>query len=404
VTAVVMLSPGFPTEMAYFTRALAGAGATVIGVGDQPPHDLPDAARGALAHYEHVSLADEGAVFGALHGLARHFRFDQVECLWEPYMLLAARIREAFGLPGMTVEQTLPFRDKERMKRVLDAAGVRTPHHFAATTVAGVWEAAERIGYPIIVKPISGAGSADTYRVDSAAQLAEVLPTLRHVPEVSVEEFVDAEEFTHDTVCVNGRILFEHVLWYRPRPLQMRLHEWVSPVAISFRDLDVPHLRDGREMGREVLAALGFETGFTHLEWYRKEDGEVVFGEIAARPPGVRVVDMMNFNTDGDLYVGWAEAVVNGRMPELNHRYNVGSVSKRARGSGRITGITGLDLLMMEYGSDVVLVDLLPIGSPRRDWRASTVGDGILMVRHRELQRVIEMTERFAGDMQLHAE
>ena len=179
MTTVVMLSPGFPTEMSYFTRALAGAGATVIGVGDQPPHDLPDAARGAIAHYEHVSLADEGAVFGALHGLARHFRFDQVECLWEPYMLLAARIREAFGLPGMTVEQTLPFRDKERMKRVLDAAGVRTPHHFAATTVAGVWEAAERIGYPIIVKPISGAGSADTYRVDSAAQLAEVLPMLR---------------------------------------------------------------------------------------------------------------------------------------------------------------------------------------------------------------------------------
>ena len=52
----------------------------------------------------------------------------------------------------------------------------------------------------------------------------------------------------------------------------------------------------------------------------------------------------------------------------------------------------------------MVLVDLLPIGAPRRDWRASTVGDGILMVRHRELQRVIEMTERFAGDMQMHAE
>ena len=103
VSTVIMLSPGFPTEMSYFTRALAGAGATVIGVGDQPPHDLPEAARGLMAHYEHVSLADEGAVFRALHGLARHFRFDQVECLWEPYMLLAARIRESFGLPGITV-------------------------------------------------------------------------------------------------------------------------------------------------------------------------------------------------------------------------------------------------------------------------------------------------------------
>ena len=91
-------------------------------------------------------------------------------------MILAARIRESFGLPGMTVEQTVPFRDKERMKQVLDAAGVRTPRHASTTTVAGVWEAAERIGYPIIVKPIAGAGSADTYRVDSAAELAEVLP------------------------------------------------------------------------------------------------------------------------------------------------------------------------------------------------------------------------------------
>src|SRR4029453_16112472 len=127
MTTVVMLSPGFPAEMAYFTRALAGTGARVIGVGDQPPHDLPIAARDALAHYEHVSLADEGAVLAALRGLAQHARLDLVECLWEPYMLLAARLREEFGLPGMTVAQTLPFRDKERMKQVLDAAGVRTP-------------------------------------------------------------------------------------------------------------------------------------------------------------------------------------------------------------------------------------------------------------------------------------
>jgi biotin carboxylase len=165
VSTVVMVSPGYPAEMAYFTRGLAAVGARVIGVGDQPPHALPPVAREALAHYEQVSLTDEGAVMAALLGVARHVDIDQVECLWEPYMLLAARIRETFGLPGMTVEQTVPFRDKERMKQVLDAAGVRTPWHVSATTVAEVWEAAERIGFPLIVKPIAGAGSADTYRV-----------------------------------------------------------------------------------------------------------------------------------------------------------------------------------------------------------------------------------------------
>jgi hypothetical protein len=405
MTTVVMLSPGFPAEMAYFTRALAGTGARVIGVGDQPPHDLPIAARDALAHYEHVSLADEGAVLAALRGLAQHARLDLVECLWEPYMLLAARLREEFGLPGMTVAQTLPFRDKERMKQVLDAAGVRTPRHASTTTVAGVWDAAERIGYPIIVKPIAGAGSADTYRVDSGEQLAEVLPLLRHVPEVSVEEFVDGEEFTFDTICAGGKVLFESVLWYRPRPLQMRLHEWVSPVSIVLRDLSAPDLQGGRDMGHQVLEALGFQTGYTHMEWYRTASGEAVFGEIAARPPGARVVDLINYATEGDTYLGWAQAVLHGQLQQpLTQRFNAGSIFKRARGAGRISGVDGLDTLRAAYGEDIVLVDVLPIGTPRRDWRTTVVGDGWVVVRHHELQRVIEMTERFATDLQVYAD
>ncbi len=401
---IVMISPGYPVEMAYFTRALSAVGATVIGVGDQPASALPDAARDAIAHYEHVTLSDEGAVLGALHGLARHVSIDQVECLWEPYMLLAARIRESFGVPGMTVEQTVPFRDKERMKQAIDAAGIRTPWHVSATTVAAVWEAAERVGYPLIVKPIAGAGSADTYRVDSAQELADVLPLLRHVPEVSVEEFIDGEEFTYDTVCANGSILFENVMWYRPRPLQMKMHEWISPASIVLRDLTVPDLQAGRQMGADVLSALGFRTGFTHMEWYRKSDGEAVFGEIGARPPGARVVDLMNYATDGDLYVGWAEAVVHGRLSDpLDRRYNSGCVFKRAKGVGRITHVDGLEALLTEYGEDVVLVDLLPVGAPRRDWRAVLISDGMIIVRHPELQQVIEMTERFAADLHMYA-
>jgi hypothetical protein len=269
--------------------------------------------------------------------------------------------------------------------------------------VAEVWEAAEKVGFPLIVKPIAGAGSADTYRANSQQELTDVLPMLRHVPEVSVEEFVDGEEFTFDTICADGRILFEHVLWYRPRPLQMRMHEWVSPVSISLRDLSVPHLAAGRRMGEAVLAALGFRSGFTHMEWYLKSDGEAVFGEIGARPPGARVVDLMNLATDGDTYAGWAHAVVHGSMQPLERRYNAGAIFKRARGSGAITHSEGLDALMGRYGEHVVLVDLLPVGAPRRDWRSTVTGDGMIVVRHPELQQVIEMTEAFAGDFQMFA-
>jgi hypothetical protein len=51
----------------------------------------------------------------------------------------------------------------------------------------------------------------------------------------------------------------------------------------------------------------------------------------------------------------------------------------------------------------VALVDLLPVGAPRRDWRSTVTGDGMVVVRHPELQQVIEMTEAFARDFQIYA-
>jgi len=402
---VLMISPGFPAEMAYFTRGLAAVGATVIGLGDQPVPALPATARKALAHHVHVgSLADEAAVLHTVRELSQHVRIDQVECLWEPYMMLAARLREEFGLPGLDRAQTEPFRDKELMKSVLDRAGLRTPRHDSTETVAGVWAAAERIGFPLIVKPIDGAGSADTYRVDSVDQLNDVLPMIRHVRRVSVEEFIEAEEFTYDTICANGEILFENICWYRPRPLQARSHEWISPITIALRDLSVPDLAAGRELGAAVMHALGFRDGFTHMEWYRKADGEVVFGEIGARPPGGRTVDLMNFVTDADLFTGWAEAVVHGRISQsLDRRFNAASIFKRAVGSGHITRYDGLEQLLAECGGAVAALDLLPVGAHRRDWRATLISDGMVIVRDPELSRTIGIADRFASQLQLYA-
>ncbi|GAA1176813.1 hypothetical protein GCM10009584_17860 [Ornithinimicrobium humiphilum] len=404
MTNVLMISPGFPLEIGFFTRALARTGATVIGIGDQPVDAMPATARDHLAHYEHVPLADTRRVLEALTGLARNVRIDQVECLWEPYVVLAATIREHLGLPGMTVEQATRFRDKEVMKKVLDEAGIRTPRHAGAETVAEVWEAAEVVGYPLIVKPVDGAGSADTYRVDTPTRLAEVQPMLAHVRRVSVEEFVEGEEFTHDTVCGGGDILFENVSWYQPRPLEQRSHEWVSPMTIALRDKTDPDLADGIEMGRQVIRALGHTSGFTHMEWYRMADGEVVFGEIGARPPGARTVDVMNYATDADLFVTWALAVTTGTAPPLGHRYNAASIFKRAQGSGRISRIEGLDRLLREEGDKVCVVDLLPVGAPRRDWRATLLSDGMVIARDPDLDELMRVLRRFATELQLFAE
>lgn len=403
---VLMLSPGFPDEMPLFTLGLAEVGARVIGVGDQPESALPPAARRALDSYVRApSLWDEAAMIELVRDIDRRTPLDRIECLWEPAMMLAAALREALGVPGMSREATRPFRDKEVMKQCLDAAGVRTPRHGAARDEREIRAAVERIGYPVVVKPIAGAGSADTHRVDGPDDLDRVVGLVRHVEELSVEEFVDGEEFTFDTICADGRVLYYNVSWYRPRPLVARTVQWISPQTVGLRDPDRADLASGVRMGLEVLRALDFHTGFTHMEWYRRPDGEAVFGEIAGRPPGAHSVDLMNYCCDLDTFRGWAEAACHGRLSQpVERRYNSAVVFKRALGEGRIRRIEGLGRLVARYRPHIVCVDLLPVGAPRRNWKRTLLSDGFVILRHPDLGATMEMADRVGTDLRLYAE
>jgi biotin carboxylase len=402
---ILFFSPGYPPEMAYFVRGLAQVGARVLGVGDSPPGGLPPLARDSLDDYLQVnSLWREEALVEAVRRWPVSGRLDGVECLWEPGMLVAARLREAFGLPGLTVAETVPFRDKEVMKSVLDRAGIRTPRHFRARTEGEIRAAAERLGYPLIVKPIAGAGSADTHRVDGPSDLERVIRLVAHVAEVSVEEFIEGEEYTFDTICGDGQILYFNMSWYRPPPLIARSQEWVSPQTMVLRDVDAPHLAAGREMGRAVLRALGLRTGFTHMEWFRKADGEAVFGEIAARPPGARTTEIMNYACDFDSWTAWAEAVTRKRISQpIERRYNCVMVCKRARGQGRITRIEGLDAIRRSFGRHVVSIDLLPVGAPRRNWKQTLLSDGWIILRHPDLRETMRMADAVGSVVTIHA-
>lgn len=407
MTAVMFLNPAFPAEMPFFVAGLAEVGATVVGVGETPKEALPERCRRAMSNYIQIrSLFDEDGAFREIVSEVREagVRFDRIETLWEPLVMLAARLRQALGVPGLTPQQALPFRDKELMKQKLDAAGIRTPRHCSCSDEASIRAAAERIGYPLMIKPIDGAGSADTHRVDDKTELQRVIKAVRHVPVVSVEEFVEGREYTFDAISANGRPLYYNIAWYRPRPLIARTVEWVSPQVVALRNPDQPELAEGRAMGFKVLEALEFEAGFTHMEWYLKDDGEVVFGEIGARVGGARLVDQMNFSVDADLFRGWAEAVCFGSLSEpIKRRHNVAVIFKRAQGEGRIERITGLASYLARFGQHVAVLDLLPVGAHRRNWLQTLISDGYAIVRHPNLETCLAMADRFGTDVQLFA-
>jgi len=399
---VLFLSPNYPREMQDFTRGLGEVGATVVGVGDSPVESLVPKVKHALAHYVRASLSDRDAVLAGARRTG--LRFDRVECLWEPFVELAAELRVALDCPGMRPDVARGFRDKELMKQRVEAAGLRVPHHARASTVEEVKRAADTIGFPLIVKPIDGAGSADTFRVENGRELDVVIQRTRHVAEVSVEEFVEGEEFTFDTVSIDGRPAFFNLSQYLPRPLEARSNEWISPMVVVLRDVDDPKYADGIRLGLGVLDALQMGSGYTHMEWYRKADGEVVFGEIGARSPGGHLVDQMNFSNDIDLYREWARAVCwKSFEAPVRRLYNVAIVFKRAEGQGRIQRIDGLDAFMHRYGAHVATEELLRPGQQRRDWLQTLVSDGFIVVRHPDLHTCLRIAEKVQTEVRLYA-
>jgi hypothetical protein len=402
---VLLVSPGFPAEMPHFARGLAHVGAKVLGIGDSPLGSMAEDARASLSDYLQVQdLWNEAATVQKVREWVRGRTIDRVECLWEPGMILAAKVRQNLGCPGLTVEQTVPFRDKEAMKQKLDAAGVRTPRHARCRTKPECLAAAERLGYPLIIKPIAGAGSADTYPLREPKDMQDALAKLAHIDEVSVEEFIEGEEHTFDTISASGEILFHNVGWYLPKPLVARLNPWISAQNVILRDTSTPPIMAGRRLGAQVLAALEFRTGFTHMEWFRTPKGEAVFGEIGARPPGARLVHAMNFACDADFFSGWAEAVCFGRLSQpTEKKYNVVLVFKRAEGEGVVRRIEGLESLLARYGEHVVNVELTRVGEPKKDWRKVVIGDGWIACRHPDLESTLEMGARFATDLRLYA-
>ena len=402
---VLMIAPGYPDEMPLFCRGLSTFGAKVYGISDVPLANLPEMTRHHLSGYVQTpQLNQEDAVILAVVAEWGRLSFDRVICLWEPGVVLAAKLRVALGVAGMTVDDAIAFRNKDIMKARVAAAGIRTPRHRGATSAAEVREAAEVIGYPLIIKPIDGAGSMDTFRVDDVKELEAALKRLTHIEHVNVEEFIEAEEFTFDTICVNGEMQYFNIGFYRPRPLVARTLEWVSPQTLCLRDVDSDWVAGGRQMGVDVLKAMNPGNAFTHMEWYRKADGEVVFGEIAARPPGARTVDLMNYVSDIDLYMGYAEAELKGTFSlDVTRKYNAINIFKRAQGHGTIRRISGLENLVQRFGEHIVHIDLLPVGAMRRDWVLTLISDGYLTIRHPDFEQACMIADAVGTDLQLYA-
>ena len=386
---VVFLAPAYPPEMQQYTRGLAEVGASVYGVGDAPVASLPRSLKQHLTDYLQVPrLLDEADVTERVYQWVRGRGVDRVLANWEVMVLTAARLRERLGVPGMSYDAVRGFRDKQLMKDELRRHGLPCARHKLIRTWGDAEAFVAEVGLPLVLKPPAGMGCKSTWRIGSLDELRAALRALHASPErpALAEEFLRGREYSFETITIGGQVRFQSCSRYYPTPLEVMETPWIQWVVVLPRDIDGPEFADARALGVKAVAALGLETGFTHMEWFRRDDGSLAIGEIAARPPGAHIVLANGYAHDADLYRAWARAVIDDAFDgPWTRKYAVGVAYLRGVGRGRVKAVRGVDRANALVGHLAVESRLPTIGAPRSD---SYEGDGYVVVRDPDVEQV----------------
>lgn len=249
------------------------ARAAIDGIADRREVDL----HGDLASIEATAREMLGA-----------HRPAAVVALAERTVVVAAHLRESLGLGGNSASTALVCADKVEMKRAMDAAGVPVAAWRAIDASTSSAELIEALGLPLVVKPRRDSGGRGQQRLDDQKDVEAALSKLRGAAAGGegfgwlAEAWIEGVEMSVETFVHEGLPVFVN-----PTEYLVPRHANIVPAELS------PAMQEEiRGFNARALEAAGVERGLTHLELFRTARG-LVFGELASRPPGGRLMPLL---------------------------------------------------------------------------------------------------------------
>lgn len=217
---------------------------------------------------------------------------DLVVALSEFDLIPAAQVREALGVTGPTVRETMLVRDKVLMKSAVLAAGLNVPRFTSLDEAVTVGVGACSWSGPTVLKPRAGASSRHISTFATAEQALEVarlgaLPA--DITDFEVEEFIEGPVIHIDGIVASGA------------PFVVQASRYVG-TCLGYADGvplgSVQFVADTETLTWTLrcLKAVGIDQGPFHLEAIKGADG-LCFLEVAARCGSGGVVDACELAT-----------------------------------------------------------------------------------------------------------
>ncbi|MFF2026837.1 ATP-grasp domain-containing protein [Streptomyces sp. NPDC058171] len=293
-----------------------------------------------------LDTSDLSAVLDTCAALAADGGLAAIASSSEYFVSAAARAAAAFGLPGPDGEAVARCRDKEVQRRALAAGGVAVPAFRAVDQVTGAVRAADAIGHPVVLKPVSGSGSVGVRlcrdRAATEQWAGELLGPVTHergnaVPtRILVEAAVAGPEFSVETI--GGDVVAIVAKHLGPEPHFVETgHDVPAPVPdATAAALGATALK--------ALAALGLGWGAAHTELRLTPEGPVVI-EVNPRLAGGMIPVAVRAAAGVDL-VDTVVALAAGQDPAPEGA-GAGHAAVRfllAAREGRITAVDGVEV------------------------------------------------------------
>lgn len=258
----------------------------------------------------------------------------------------AGEVARALGLPHPDPEAVRACRDKAVQRDHLRRAGVPGAEAVPAATAAAAVAAADRIGYPVVVKPVSGSGSIATRRCIGAAEVAAAAaavlasePAELELPpqHVVVEEYLTGQEYSVETFdeTVVG-VTHKHL---GPEPYFVETgHDFPAPLPAGTASA-IGHT------ALTALRALGLGWGPAHVELRLTPTGPRIV-EVNPRLAGGMIPRLVEVATGIDLIhqavARTAARAARASVPVATHRRVASIRFLVAEAAGCLVGIDGV--------------------------------------------------------------
>lgn len=403
---VAFVEPCFPNNQREFLRGLLSTGARISAISERPIEALPPDLREGLFQYERVrSVVDEHAMAEAVKRLSQRVKVDRLEATVEAHVMAAAHVREQLQIHGTTSKTAWLCRDKPEMKAAARSAGVACAASARVTAIADAEAFAKDIGFPLILKPLDGAGASGTHKVENDEQLHSILGELgvANGREVAIEEFLTGEEGFYDTLAVGGKVVLDFACHYYPNVLEAMRTRWISPQILVTNRIDTASYDEVRKMGQQVIDALGIWTSATHMEWFAGEKG-LKFSEIGCRPPGVGVWDLYSTANDFDLYAAWAHAIVHEDVPfKTSRKFSAGMIALRPDQDGTISHYEGVEQMHDKLGEHIIDVHLPPAGTPTQEVAGGYMANAYVRLKHTDFDKLRQIMNTIGETVKVKA-